>query len=377
MAQGPFRADHVGSLPRPDRLLEARVSSKEGNLDAGALRALEDECVTEIANRQEELGFKGITDGEYRRALWHVDFLSGFDNVALGDGRLVVGDDDREGQGFRPQCMVTSGKITRGTPIQVPDVKYLASVVTTNPKACVPSPTLMHFRGGRDAVDKDAYPDLDGFYADVAAAYNLEFREMAEAGLRYLQIDDTNLAYLCDDKIRASLVDLGEDPDDLLDVYIKLINDSVAGLPDDMNVCLHMCRGNFGKFVAGGYETIGEKLFNELNVSGYFMEYDDERSGGFEPLRFLPKGKRAALGLVSTKSPRLESVDELRGRIDDAAKHADLDQLALCPQCGFGTGAGVPERLRTENNRPANTYDQVMTKLGRIVETAQAVWGEV
>jgi 5-methyltetrahydropteroyltriglutamate--homocysteine methyltransferase len=307
-----------------------------------------------------------------------MDFLSQIGNVQQGEGRFVIGSDKADANGFRPQCMVTTGKLGRPHGIQTEDFKYLNSVVKETAKVCVPSPTLMHFRGGRDAVDKTAYPTMDTFFADVAKVYNEEFKELAGLGLKYLQIDDTNLAYLCDSNIRGELEAVGEKPDQLLDTYIKLINDSVAGLPDDMTVCLHMCRGNFGRISKGSYEPVADKLFNTLNVDGFFLEYDDERSGDFAPIRFVPKHKRVVLGLLTTKDPSVEDAEPVKKRIDQAAKYLPLDNLSVSAQCGFGTGAGrQPNRRRMDATRKFCSIDDTKAKLGRIVGIARDVWGTV
>lgn len=376
--KGPFRADHVGSLPRPDYVLDARDDKAAGKITPAELRKIEDRAIADIAKAQENLGLKGITDGEYRRFLWHLDFLSSFDNVEEKPGRFLLGVDKTEdiSKGFRPNCMATTGKFTRSKPIQLEDFKFLKAQTSQTAKVCVPSPTLMHFRGGRDAVDAKTYPNLDQFYADVAAAYNQEFQDLAKAGCKYLQIDDTNFTYLCDPKIRNAVQEMGEDPDELTDTYIKLVNDSIKGLPSDVTVNFHMCRGNFGKLASGSYDHIAEKLFNGLNVDGYLLEYDDERSGGFEPLRMMPRSKVVMLGLLTTKNPALESKDMLKKRIDEASKFLPLENLALGAQCGFGTGA---IRVARNDGGPRHfcTWDETQAKLAHIVQTAREVWGEI
>ena len=377
VSKAPFRADHVGSLPRPEYLLDARDAKAAGKISAAELREIEDKAIAEVARTQEDLGLKGVTDGEYCRAVWHLDFLSQINNVKQGEGRFTVGVDGDGTKSFKPQCMVTTGKLARSHGIQTEDFKYLNSVTTQTAKVCVPSPTLMHFRGGRDAVDKVAYPTMETFFKDVAKVYNDEFRELAKLGCTYLQIDDTNLAYLCDSKIRVDVKGAGEDPDALLDTYIELINESIYGLPEGMTVCLHMCRGNFGRLSQGSYEPVADKLFNTLQVDGFFLEYDDERSGDFQPLRFVPKDKRVVLGLLTTKDPTVESKDTLTTRIEAAAKHIALDNLALSAQCGFGTGAGRQPHRRADPTRKFCTMDDVKAKIGRIVETATEVWGGV
>lgn len=375
--KAPFRADHVGSLPRPDYILDARDDKAADEISAAELRKIEDRAVADVAKAQENLGLKSITDGEYRRFLWHLDFLSSFDNVSEKPGRFLLGVDKTEdiSKGFRPNCMATGGKFARSKPIQLEDYKYLKAQTSQTAKVCVPSPTLMHFRGGRDAVDKKTYPTLDLFYTDVANAYNQEFQDLAKAGCKYLQIDDTNFTYLCDPKIRNSVKEMGEDPDELTDTYIKLVNDSIKGLPDDVTVAFHMCRGNFGKLASGSYDHIADKLFKGLNVDGYLLEYDDERSGGFEPLRLMPRDKRVMLGLVTTKNPQLESKDLLKRRIDEASKFLPLENLALGAQCGFGTGA--IRVAKGDGPRHFCTWDETQAKLGHIVQTAREVWGEI
>ncbi len=375
--KAPFRADHVGSLPRPDYILDARDDKAAGKISAAELRKIEDRAIADVAKAQENLGLKSITDGEYRRFLWHLDFLSSFDNVSEKPGRFLLGVDKTEdiSKGFRPNCMATGGKFARSKPIQLEDYKYLKAQTSQTAKVCVPSPTLMHFRGGRDAVDMKTYPNLDQFYTDVANAYNQEFQDLAKAGCKYLQIDDTNFTYLCDPKIRNSVKEMGEDPDELTDTYIKLVNDSIKGLPDDVTVAFHMCRGNFGKLASGSYDHIADKLFKGLKVDGYLLEYDDERSGGFEPLRLMPRDKRVMLGLVTTKNPQLESKDLLKRRIDEASKFLPLENLALGAQCGFGTGA--IRVAKGDGPRHFCTWDETQAKLGHIVQTAREVWGEI
>ena len=376
--KGPFRADHVGSLPRPDYVLDAREQKAKGEITADALRKIEDKAIADVAKAQEDLGLKGITDGEYRRFLWHTDFLSQFDNVKEAPGRFLLGVDKSNGdisKGFRPNCMAVTGPFRRGHPIQLDDFKYLRSVSKQTPKVCVPSPTLMHFRGGREAIDKNTYPTMEMFYKDLAKAYNEEFQDLAKAGCKYIQIDDTNLAYLCDSKIRNDVKEVSEDPDKLLDLYIDIINDSIKGLPADVTVCLHMCRGNFGKLSQGSYEAVADRLFGNLKVDGYLLEYDDERSGDFNPLRFVQKDKRVMLGLLTTKNPTLEAKDLLKRRVDQAAKFLPLENLALGAQCGFGTGAVRWSQMKGE--RGFCTWDETRAKLGHIVQTAQEIWGTV
>jgi methionine synthase II (cobalamin-independent) len=267
-----------------------------------------------------------------------------------------------------PPSLAVTGKLARPNGIFVDDFRFLTSIASATAKVTIPSPTVLHFRGGRDAIDRATYPDMDGFYADLARVYREEIRDLADAGCRYLQIDEVNLAYLCDPELRRQVANIGEKPDELPKTYAKLLNDTIRDRPAGMTVCMHLCRGNFaGAWVAeGGYEPVAELLFNEIGVDGYFLEYDSDRAGGFAPLRFLPKGKIAVLGLITTKSPVMESKDDLKRRIDEAARHAPLEQLCLSPQCGFSSGIG------------GNTMDVEgqMAKLKLVVETAREVWGE-
>jgi 5-methyltetrahydropteroyltriglutamate--homocysteine methyltransferase len=367
--KGPYRADHVGSLIRPDRLLEARAKRKTGEITQDALKQLEDECIREVISLQESAGMKVVTDGEFRRQTWHVDFLTGFDNVSEAPGKLDVYFKQADGTltSSKPNGMYVSGKLKRSKSIQGSDFEFIKKETKVTPKVCIPSPSLMHFRGGREAIDAKAYPNMADFWSDLARVYNEEIQDLVKRGLKYLQIDDTNLAYLCDDNFRAAVKALGEDPDKLPATYVKLINDCIKGLPSDVTTAIHLCRGNAstGGVAKGGYEPVAEALLGGLEVDGFFLEYDDERSGNFQPLRFVPKGKTVVLGLMTTKNPRLESTDELKRRIDEATKIVSLDQLALSPQCGFSSGAG---------KRPL-TIDDEKKKLARIVETADAVWG--
>ncbi len=365
----PFRADHVGSLLRPPELLHARDRFRGGNIDAAALRAAEDKAIRDAVKLQERIGFRAVTDGEFRRTWWHLDFLRGFENTQVVPAKVKVKFHTHEGDvELEPPALRVEGKLTRPKPIFVEHFKFLASAAKAVPKITIPSPSMMHFRGGRGAIDQRAYPDMDGFYADLARVYNEEVRDLAAAGCRYLQLDEVNFAYLCDPKLREQVrSNIGEDPNRLTHTYAKLINDTIAGRPADMAVTMHLCRGNFqSAWVAeGGYEPVAEVLFNEIDVDGYFLEYDDERSGGFEPLRLVPKGKTVVLGLVTTKRGQLESKDELRRRIDQAARFCPLDQLALSPQCGFSsTIEGNKIRL-----------DDEIAKLQLVVETAKDVWG--
>jgi 5-methyltetrahydropteroyltriglutamate--homocysteine methyltransferase len=366
----PFRADHVGSLIRPQALIEARERAERGELAQAELTRIQHDAIRAVVRLQEDLGFCLVTDGEFNRSSWHRDFLLKFANVTLAPSRLKVRFHSAAGErDHAPPTLQVTGKLARpsGGGIFIDDFAFLASIARATPKITIPSPTVMHFRGGREAIDAKAYPDIGAFYDDLARLYREEIADLAAAGCRYLQLDEVNFAYLCDPVLRAQVANIGEDPATLPKTYAGLLNDTLRDKPSDMTVCMHLCRGNFaGAWVAeGGYEPIAELLFNEIEVDGYFLEYDSARAGGFEPLRFLPKGKVAVLGLVTTKSPQLETKDQLKRRIDEAAKFVALDQLALSPQCGFSSGIG------------GNTMDEAreVAKLRLVVDTAREVWG--
>jgi len=362
----PFRADHVGSLLRPQSLLELRERVRAGQASEEELRAHEDACIRQAVEMQEALGFESITDGEYRRQTFHGDFLDRLENVEF---RQIFPPGSTESGGHEaPFVAFVTDKIQRPDGgVEVENFKFLRSLTTRTARQTIPSPTMLHFRGGRDAIDQRAYPEMREFFADVARVYREELADLAAAGCRYVQLDDTNLAYLCDEKMREQVRERGEDVDALPREYARLINESIADRPDDMAVCVHLCRGNAKSrwFAEGGYEPIAEVIFNELDVDGFFLEYDDERSGGFEPLRFVPKGKKIVLGLVSTKHGALEDKDRIKRRIDEAARHLPLEQLCLSPQCGFASIA--------EGNRI--TQDDEKRKLGLVLEIAREVWG--
>jgi 5-methyltetrahydropteroyltriglutamate--homocysteine methyltransferase len=365
----PYRADHVGSFLRPKRLLEARAHHARGEIGAAALRAVEDATIREVVRRQEEVGLEGITDGEFRRTFFHVDFLEQLDGVEVGAGAFTATfrRDDGTEVGFRPPTMRVTAPVRHGGSIQGRDFEFLKSVTERTAKVCIPSPSMLHFRGGREAISAAVYPDLEAFWRDLAAAYRAEILDLAARGCRYLQLDDTNLAYLCDDAIRAATRARGDDPDELPRLYCRLINDALAGRPEGMAVCIHLCRGNYqSAWVAqGGYEPVAEILFDELAVDGFFLEYDDARSGDFAPLRFVPKGTTVVLGIMSSKRAEVEAKDALMRRIDEAARHVPLDQLCLSHQCGFSS---------TVHGNLLAEADQ-WTKLARTVEVARAVWG--
>ncbi len=365
----PFRADHVGSLLRPPELIAAREARKQNRISAAELRAAEDRAIGDAVRMQEELGFQAVTDGEFRRTWWHLDFLEQFQNATVVPPSVKAKFHRAEGDiEVMPPGIRVTGKLARPKPIMRDDFNFLKSVAKAMPKLTIPSPSTMHFRGGRGAIDERAYPDLAGFYADLGRIYAEEIADLGAAGCTYLQIDEVNLAYLCDPKLRDQVRTIGENPDTLPATYARLINSAIAGRPSGMTICMHLCRGNFqSAWVAeGGYEPVAEILFNQIKVDGYFLEYDDPRSGDFSPLRFVPRGKTIVLGLVSSKRPALESIDELRRRIDEAARFVPLDQLALSPQCGFSS---------TVEGNLITPQDQI-AKLRLVVETARRVWND-
>ena len=364
----PFRADHVGSFLRPRQLLQARDRHKRGEITRAELRAVEDDAIRDVVRFQEGLGLEGITDGEFRRTYFHIDFLEQLDGVTTSGGLTVHFHSAHGEVDFAPPVLKVTDKVRHARPIMVEDFTFLKSLVKRTPKLTIPSPTMLHFRGGRGAVSREAYPDMEEFFADVASAYREEIRALGEAGCTYLQLDDTNLAYLCDPHLREGARARGDDPDELPRRYASLINAAIADRPAGMTICTHLCRGNFkSAWVAeGGYEPVAEVLFNELKVDGYFLEYDDARSGGFGPLRFLPKGKMVVLGLVTTKVGDLESKDLIKHRIDEAARYVPLEQLCLSPQCGFSSTVHGNEIAQESQAR----------KLGLIVETASEVWAD-
>jgi len=367
----PSRADHVGSFLRPQSVLEAREHRAADNISYEELRAIEDAAIAELAKWQEGLGLKAITDGELRRFFFHTDFLLKLAGVEERGGLAKAFKNDAgKDVSFAPPVMIVNAKVAHKAPIQLDDYRFLAGQVSAPgavAKVAIPSPSMLHFRAGRSGIPEDIYPTMDDFYADISAAYRVEVDSLAAAGCRYIQFDDTNLAYLCDDEQRAAAAARGMDPDATTRQYAKLINDSFASAPADMIKAIHLCRGNFRSSWAaeGGYEPVAEIMFNELDIDAFFLEYDDPRSGDFAPLRFLPKGKTVVLGLVTTKLGELETKDDVKRRIDEAAKFADLDQLALSPQCGFAS---------TVHGNDITTEQQA-AKIRLCVEVAQDVWG--
>ena len=365
----PFRADHVGSLLRPPRLHQAREEFAAGRIEAASLRAVEDEEITRAVRMQEQVGLQSATDGEFRRATWHMDFIYQIGGLSKAPGNLAVKFTNPSGTiEWTPAALHVGSKVRMDQTIFGEDFAYLKSQVSTAvPKQTIPSPNMVHYRGGPAMLDPEVYPDIEEFWADLAVAYADEVRRLNGLGCTYLQFDDTSLAYLNDPAQRAEIAGRGEDAEHMHLRYISQINAAVAGKPADMAITTHLCRGNFRSSWAasGGYDFVAEALFSELAVDGFFLEYDDERSGGFEPLRFVPKGKMVVLGLVTTKRPELESKDDLKRRIDEAAKFVPLDQICLSGQCGFSS--------TVEGN--ALTYDEQVAKLRLIVETARDIWG--
>jgi 5-methyltetrahydropteroyltriglutamate--homocysteine methyltransferase len=368
MMQLPARYDHVGSFLRPKYLLEAREKKARGEITPAQLREVEDKAIAEIVKFQESIGLKSITDGEFRRTYFHIDFLEQLGGVKTDIPVTIRKPDGSEE--LAPPVIRVIDKVRHAKDIQKPDFEYLKSQVSAGhtPKVTIPSPTMLHFRGGRAGISKEAYPELDPtFYDDVAQAYGDELRSLFAAGCRYVQMDDTNLAYLCDEKMREAARQRGDDPNELPHRYAKFINKVVAQKPQGMLLAMHLCRGNFKSTfaAAGNYEPVAEALLKEMDIDAYFMEYDDDRSGDFRPLRYLPRGKTVVLGLVTTKFGQLESKDVLKRRIDEAAKYAPMEQLALSPQCGFSS---------TVHGNNIAVEDQ-RNKLRLVVETAQEVWG--
>ena len=366
----PFRADHVGSLLRPPELLAARDDHAAGHIDSDQLRAVEDEAIRDVVAMQKEVGLQSATDGEFRRSSWHMDFIYQLGGVEQVEGEsLHVHFRDEQGEyDYAPPAMHVGERVTLPQTIFGDAFEYLRDTVDgATPKLTIPSPSMVHYRGGNSSIDSSVYPDVDDFWTDLTAAYNQEWHRLYDLGCRYLQLDDTSLAYVNDPAQREHIVKIGGDPEHLHEQYIANINRALSGRPDDLAVTTHMCRGNNQSMWAaeGGYDFVAEALFNDLEVDGFFLEYDDERSGTFEPLRFVPKGKMVVLGLVTTKRPDLEGKDLLKRRIDEASKFVDVDQLCLSPQCGFSS--------TVEGNKL--TRDDQAAKLRLVVETAQEVWG--
>lgn len=360
----PFRADHVGSLLRPAAIKEARAKHAGGELDAAGLKAVEDIEIERVIKKQEEVGLRAVTDGEFRRSWWHLDFLWGLDGVEkhVMDSGVAF-----SGMATRAEGVRVDGKLGSSGHPMIEHFKFVQAHTDRVPKITIPAPSAIYGRPVPVPIDKDAYPALEPFFEDLGDAYRKAVRAFADAGCRYLQLDEVFIAMLCDPQYRQQMTDRGDDPEKLTELYGDLINTAMSDIPSDMTITMHLCRGNYkSTFMgSGGYDAVQEVLFNKINVHGYFMEYDDERAGGFEPLRMLPKGKTVVLGIVTTKSGELESKDGLKRRIDQAAKFADLDQLCISGQCGFAS---------TEEGNTLSE-DQQWAKLARIVEVANEVWG--
>jgi methionine synthase II (cobalamin-independent) len=363
----PFRADHVGSLLRPPAIHAARAAFRSGELDAEGLRRIEDAEIAVMLPRLADTGIRSITDGEFRREWFHLDFLQQLGGITT-EGEIASTSGSEQTVHQAPPRITVTGKLSHDRPIQRADFEFIAARVPQGclPKVAIPSPTMAHFRGGRAGIDIRSYPDLDVFFDDLARVYREEIAALYAAGCRYLQLDDTNLAYLCDPGMRQGAVERGDDPDELPRTYAALINSALRDRPEDLTVGVHLCRGNFRStyFASGGYEPVAEVLLGELDVDAFFLEYDDERSGGFAPLRFLPPHKTVVLGLVTSKFPALEPAGEVKARIDDAARYAPLDQLCLSPQCGFSST--IHGNVMTE--------DEQWAKLRHVVAIAEDVW---
>ena len=372
----PFRAEHVGSLLRPARLLEARKkagmggvgeAASAGEISADDLRAVEDDCIREIVEIQEEIGLEGVTDGELRRASWAIDFLSSIEGISMVIPEADVGF-DFTGYVFRPPVPMTIAALARPEGgILLDDFKFLKSITSKTPKITLPAPEILHYRGGRDAVDRRVYPDMEEFFTDIIKVYSEEIHDLANAGCTYLQIDNTDTALLCDPKQaeREQKV-VGLSVSEQVSLQARLINGAIKNRPSDMAGCMHMCRGNNqGQWIAdGGYEPVAEQLFSEFDVDAYFMEYDSERSGDFQPLRFVPDDRLVVLGLITTKTPENDSKDQLKRRIEEAAKYMPLENLAISPQCGMASAfLGNPI-----------TLDDQRRKFALAIEVAYEVW---
>ena len=366
----PFRAEHVGSLLRPPELLRAREDFAEGKIDDQQLRSVEDDSIRDVVKMQRDVGLQSPTDGEFRRSSWHMDFIYQLGGIERAPGNLAVQFRNEQGEiEFTPAAIHVGEKVHLDHPIFAEDFTFLQSAVGEGitPKLTSPSPSMVHYRGGRASVDPTVYPDIDAFWADLTAAYREQVRAIAELGCRYYQFDDTSLAYLNDPRQRQQMTSLGEDAEHLHETYIRHLNEVLGDRPENLVVTTHMCRGNFrSSWVAeGGYDFVAEALFGELDVDGFFLEYDDARSGSFEPLRFVPPDKLVVLGLVTTKRGELESKDQLKRRLEEASRYVPIERLCLSPQCGFAS--------TVEGN--VVTYEQEVAKLSLIVETAAEVWG--
>jgi 5-methyltetrahydropteroyltriglutamate--homocysteine methyltransferase len=358
----PFRADHVGSLLRPRELAQARARLRRNELSSSDLKSLEDKCIREAIRKQEAIGLQAITDGEFRRDWWHLDFLTQLDGVtAVANPGPKFGGTEEQ-----PPIPAVAGKVGCSKPVFLDAFEFLKRNTKQTPKLTIPSPAMLHLRGGRSSISREAYPDLAEFWSDAAAAYRKAIRQLAGAGCTYLQIDDVSFSYLCDPRIQETARRNGDDPAKLPRTYANAVSEALRDRPAGMTVTMHTCRGNFkSSWVAsGGYETVAEAMFS-ADVDAFFMEFDDERSGGFEPLRYLPKGKKVVLGLITSKSPVLEDRNFIKKKIEAAAKFVPLENLCLSPQCGFSS----------THHGNALSEDEQWRKLERVVEVAREVWG--
>ena len=369
MADKPFfRADHVGSLLRPGSLLDAREKWKSGGLSRDELTELENEAIRDAVKLQEDVGLRAITDGEFRRENWWIDYISQVGGIEISEpdagAEFQTG---HGGSGYVPKNVLTTAKLTRTGKLMEDDYNFIASCTDRTAKVTIPSPTRMHFHGGRAAVDKDVYPDMDEFWSDIAKLYQDEIAALEALGCRYIQIDDPVLSYFIDDRMRGNLEAIGEDPDELIHSYAKLLNDCVAKRRPDTHLAMHICRGNARSswVVSGGYAKLAEPIFPVVDMDSFFLEYDDERSGDFAPLAHIPAGKNVVLGLVTSKFEEMETPDDLKRRIDDAAKYVPMENLALSPQCGFAS-IDLGNKVSLDNQ---------IRKLSLVVETAEQVWG--
>ena len=365
-----FRADHVGSLLRPQKLLEARASWKGGKLTFEALQDIEDEAIREVVKLQENVGLKAITDGEFRRENWWIDFISQIEGIVISepDVSSEFKTDGGKGSGYIPKVVKTVSKITHNRSILDRDFETLLKHTKETPKVTIPSPTRIHFHGGRAAVDLETYPDLSNFWSDIARFYQDEIAALEQKGCRYIQIDDPVLTYFLDDRMRNNLQDIGENPDTLINTYATLLNDCIKNRRDDTYLTMHLCRGNAlsSWIVSGGYAGLANSIFPKIDVDSFFLEYDDERSGDFAPLDLMPNGKKVVLGLVTSKRGQLETADSIKRRIEEASKIIPLENLALSPQCGFAS-VDVGNLI---------TLDDQMSKLELVVKTAETIWGD-
>lgn len=361
----PFRADHVGSLLRPDNLHDARAKRADDEIDAAALKEVEDACIRDAVAMQESVGLRGVTDGEFRRRSWHYDFLCGLEGIE----QEGASQGPTFSAGHAVNSLTVTDKISNPNGVMLDHFDFLNDTANQTAKFCIPSPNLAYHRGGRALIDATVYPETDAFWDDLCAAYQTEIEMLFDRGCRYLQLDDTTFAMLCDDKVRQGMTDRGDDPAELIRTYARGIARALENKPADLNVTVHMCRGNFQStwIAEGGYEIVAEDMFAGVPVDGFFMEWDTDRAGGFEPLRFAPDDTNIVLGLVSSKLPELETKDDLKRRIDEAAKYVPLERLCLSPQCGFAS--------TVQGNKLSQ--DDQKRKLALVVETATEVWGSV